>query len=111
MIESLPGAKYELIREMTARDNNQMNIVWLCEIAGVSRSGYYRWLAAEPSRQRREEQDKADFDLILEAAPTVHVAQGKLLGQFAAGKFFRAHERRTELFRMRHTRRCRAGFG
>ena len=67
MIESLPSTKYELIRNMTARDNNQLNIVWLCEIAGVSRSGYYRWLSAEPMRNKREEQDKADFDLILEA--------------------------------------------
>jgi transposase InsO family protein len=67
MIEALPSAKYELIREMTACDDNQLNIVWLCEIAGVSRSGYYRWFAAEPERQRREEQDRADFELILEA--------------------------------------------
>jgi len=67
MIESLPRSNYELIREMTGRDNNQLNIVWLCEIAGVSRSGYYRWLKAEPVRERREERDKADFDLILEA--------------------------------------------
>lgn len=67
MIESEPGAKFELIREMTARDNNQLNIVWLCEIAGVSRGGYYRWLAAEQSRQEREKQDRADFDLILDA--------------------------------------------
>jgi transposase InsO family protein len=67
MIESLPSAKYELIREMTKRDNNQLNIVWLCEIAGVSRSGYYRWLSAESTRQNREEQDRIDFDLILAA--------------------------------------------
>ena len=67
MIESLPSMKYELIREMTRRDNNQLNIGWLCEIAGVSRSGYYRWLSAEPTRQKRDEQDKTDFELILEA--------------------------------------------
>ena len=30
---------------MTTRDNNLMNIKWLCEAAGVSRSGYYNWLA------------------------------------------------------------------
>jgi transposase InsO family protein len=67
MIEAHPSAKFELIREMTERDNNQLNIVWLCEIAGVSRSGYYRWLGAESSRLLREKQDQADFDLILEA--------------------------------------------
>lgn len=42
MIKSLPSVKYEIIREMVARDNNLLNIEWLCEIAGVSRSGYYR---------------------------------------------------------------------
>jgi transposase InsO family protein len=44
-----------------------LNISWLCSIVGVSRSGYYRWLAAENSRNTREEQDKMDFDLILGA--------------------------------------------
>ena len=76
MIESLPSAKYELIREMTKRDNNQLNIVWLCEIAGISRSGYYRWLSAESARQNREEQDRADFDLILEAYSFKGYAKG-----------------------------------
>ena len=36
-------------------------------MAGVSRSGYYAWLKAEPSRQARDEADKKDFELILEA--------------------------------------------
>lgn len=35
-----PSAKYEIIREMTQRDNNLLNIRQLCESAGVSRSGY-----------------------------------------------------------------------
>lgn len=67
MIKAKPEAKYELIREMTLRDNNLLNIKWLCEIAGVSRSGYYRWLKAEPERIARNERDKEDFDLILSA--------------------------------------------
>ena len=33
--------------------------------AGVSRSGYYRWLAAAPFRAEQEEQDRRDFELIL----------------------------------------------
>ncbi len=52
---------------MTSLDNNLLNISWLCSIAGISRSGYYRWLAAENSRHAREKQDKTDFSLILEA--------------------------------------------
>lgn len=39
----------------------------LCEIAGVSRSGYYRWVNAAGERKKKEEQDRADFELILKA--------------------------------------------
>jgi putative transposase len=59
--------KFRIIREMTARDNNMLNISMLCKIAGVSRSGYYRWLGAEDTRKAFEEQDVKDFALILEA--------------------------------------------
>jgi hypothetical protein len=67
LIQSKPEIKFGIIREMTSRDNNILNISWLCAIAGVSRSGYYRWLAAENSRNTREDQDKRDFNLILDA--------------------------------------------
>ena len=39
----------------------------MCEIAGVSRSGYYRWEAASETRENQEMRDRADFALILEA--------------------------------------------
>jgi len=52
---------------MTLRDNNELNIKWLCEYAGVSRSGYYNWLSSHKKRQSREEADMADFELILAA--------------------------------------------
>ena len=65
---SIPAnAKYSIIREMTLRDDNQLNIVWLCEAAGVSRSGYYHYLKTEDLRQQREEHDRQDFLVILEA--------------------------------------------
>jgi transposase InsO family protein len=65
---SIPASsKYAIICEMTQRDNNLLNIVWLCEAAGVSRSGYYRYLDAEDFRQQREEQDRTDFLKIVEA--------------------------------------------
>lgn len=38
----------------------------LCAAYQVSRSSYYRWIKAAPKRYQREEQDKADFALILE---------------------------------------------
>ena len=62
-----PKQKYLIIQEMTRRDNNLLSITVLCDIAGVSRSGYYRWCAEEPKRIQREAKDKADFKLILEA--------------------------------------------
>lgn len=62
-----PGSNYELIRETVSQKNSRVTIKELCEIAGVSRSGYYRWLAAADSRKVRDEQDKKDFEVILRA--------------------------------------------
>ena len=39
----------------------------MCEIAGVSRSGYYAWLKAAPKRQDRDLKDAFDFKLVKEA--------------------------------------------
>ena len=61
------SAKYAIIREMTQRDNNLLNIVWLCKAAGVSRSGYYHYLDTEDLRKQRDEQDQQDFQIILKA--------------------------------------------
>ena len=62
-----PGSKFEIIHEIVSREDSLLNIKELCEIAGVSRSGYYSWLKAADARDQREEQDKKDFALILEA--------------------------------------------
>jgi putative transposase len=67
LIKGSSGVKFEIIREMTSRDNNLMNITTLCGIAGVSRSGYYHWLQNEESRRKRESSDMHDFRLILAA--------------------------------------------
>lgn len=63
----ITSSKFEIIHNATCRDNNALSIAKMCELANVSRSGYYEWIAAEPYRQKREDSDKADFDLILEA--------------------------------------------
>lgn len=65
--ETPPEAKFRIIRDMTTRDDNLLNISWLCKYAGVSRSGYYNWLDKEPLRLERDRRDKADFELILAA--------------------------------------------
>ncbi len=63
----ITSSKFEIIHNATCRENNALSIAKMCELANVSRSGYYEWIAAEPYRQKREDSDKADFDLILEA--------------------------------------------
>lgn len=66
-IEAPARVKYTLIREAAERDGNMINVSWMCQIAGVTRSGYYAWLDAAPARQSREEADQKDFESILEA--------------------------------------------
>ena len=59
---------FELIRQTSqSQKGRKLNVSWLCDYAGVSRSGYYAWLKAAPLREAREEQDRKDFQLILEA--------------------------------------------
>lgn len=67
MIRGKPERKFELIYEMYSRENNLLNIKWLCEIAGASRSGYYRWLNTASDRAEKEEKEKLDFEDILDA--------------------------------------------
>jgi putative transposase len=48
-------------------EDNLLNINSLCESAGVSRSGYYRWINSANTRNVKEEHDKKDFEMILQA--------------------------------------------
>ena len=63
----ITSSKFEIIRNATEHDNNILSISKMCELAEVSRSGYYEWIAAAPVREQKEVQDKADFETILEA--------------------------------------------
>lgn len=58
---------FEIIHNSMRQSDNKMSVKTLCDMAGVSRSGYYAWLKAAPARERREQQDRDDFDLILTA--------------------------------------------
>lgn len=60
-------AKYRIIDEILNKDDNILSVSMLCTTAGVSRQGYYYWLKSRDSRELREEQDRKDFALILEA--------------------------------------------
>ena len=63
----IPRSKFEIINEVISQNGNKMTIKELCKIAGVSRSGYYKWLNTYEKRKRQDEKDKADFDLIVKA--------------------------------------------
>ena len=60
-------AKYKIIDEILNSEDNLLNVSMLCNTAGVSRQGYYYWLKNKESREKREEQDLKDFEIILEA--------------------------------------------
>ena len=49
---------FEIIHMTIQQSSNTLSISRLCATAGVSRSGYYAWMAAEPLRFAREEQDR-----------------------------------------------------
>lgn len=61
------SAKFAIIYDAMQREDNQLNVEILCKIAGVSRSGYYRWLRAAKVREHQELQDQQDFERILTA--------------------------------------------
>ena len=61
------SCKFEIIHEVMSQENNRLSVSMLCEIAGVSRSGYYKWIKSEERRQKQEEKDRKDFELIVSA--------------------------------------------
>ena len=58
---------FSLIHQTLSGGENELSVSMMCQTAGVSRSGYYAWLNAASARQVREAQDRADFELVLEA--------------------------------------------
>lgn len=66
-IQAPAQVKFALIYEAIRNDGNALNIAYMCQLAGVSRSGYYAWRDAAATRQEREDCDKAEFGLILGA--------------------------------------------
>ena len=58
---------FEIIDETLNNSYNKLYIKEICEIAGVSRSGYYAWKNSASVRAEREEADRRDFELILAA--------------------------------------------
>lgn len=61
------GWKFEVIQKTLQEEGNQLSVSMLCDIAGVSRSGYYRWINTAEVREEKEQKDRKDFELILKA--------------------------------------------
>jgi len=66
-IQAPAAVKFTLIYEAVQHDDNVLSISHMCQIAGVSRSGFYAWMNAAPARVEREDHDKADFNKVLGA--------------------------------------------
>lgn len=60
-------AKFEMIHYIPNQPVNLIQLDDLCQIACVSRSGYYYWKKAMSTREKKEQQDQNDFEIILEA--------------------------------------------
>lgn len=52
---------------MIHKENNLLTVSMLCEIAKVSRSGYYNWVNSGNNRIKKENDDRRDFEIILKA--------------------------------------------
>lgn len=57
-IQAAPEVKLAIILDATLRDNNLLKIRKMCEIAGVSKSGYHNWRTSEKSRLERDDADR-----------------------------------------------------
>lgn len=55
------GWKFEVIWRTMQEGDNQLSVSMLCEIAGVSRSGYYRWVNSADIREEREKKGQRRF--------------------------------------------------
>lgn len=52
-----PSEKYALIHDLVVTSSEEFSVSYLCNVAGVSRSGYYRWLSCASGRLQREQMD------------------------------------------------------
>ncbi|MFM1655849.1 IS3 family transposase, partial [Brevibacillus sp. B_LB10_24] len=71
--------RYQIINQTIRQHNLKRLTRYLCKLARVSPSGYYRWLTAEEARQLREDADEHDFRLIKEHFNALHGKAGALV--------------------------------
>jgi hypothetical protein len=89
-IKATPEVKYALIHEAIHQVSSELNVSELCQIAGVSRSGYYAWIKAAPLRVEREEADKRDFAFI-SLIPCPWISQGRQANLYVVSSSGAAH--------------------
>ncbi len=53
--------KFQLIEKTIRVHQLKCELAFLCSLANVSRSGYYAWLQATDTRQKREESDELEI--------------------------------------------------
>ena len=60
---------YKIIKELVDEYEEHGQIKYLCELSGVSRSGYYNYFSEKSikNRNQKEMQDEKDRDIILDA--------------------------------------------
>lgn len=75
-IKAPAEVKFRLIKEAICHSDNMLDISFMCKITGVSRSGFYAWMAAAPTREKQDALDKKDFELILDAYRFRNYAKG-----------------------------------
>ncbi|WP_199624859.1 IS3 family transposase [Paenibacillus alkalitolerans] len=56
--------RFQLIEQVVRKYRLKRMTRYLCELAEVSRSGYYSWLSAQEHRQQQEHIDEHDFQLV-----------------------------------------------
>ncbi|WP_163853739.1 IS3 family transposase [Paenibacillus elgii] len=77
--ELTPSERFQLIHQTIRKHDLRRLTRYLCQIAEVSASGYYRWCSAEESRQLLETADQYDFQLIREHFEALNRKAGALV--------------------------------
>ncbi|MBS3949784.1 MAG: IS3 family transposase [Peptococcaceae bacterium] len=60
-VDDRPSKKYRLIHSLIEAKQQGFNVVYLCEVAGVSCSGYYKWLSGALKRAQSHMKDELDL--------------------------------------------------
>ncbi|HLN65537.1 MAG TPA: IS3 family transposase [Symbiobacteriaceae bacterium] len=65
-----------MIHDLVTAAGKEFAVSYLCDVADVSRSGYYRWLSCAPNRLQREEADYEQHLLIQDIFEKKHSKAG-----------------------------------